>query len=163
MQYLGTPYVWGGASPGGFDCSGFVQYVYTRSASRFRITRPRSTATARPCRSALQAGDLVFFDGLGHVGIYIGGGQFVHAPHTGDVVKISAMDGWYVELVRRRPSPLAPLASRIVPRRRVELLDGVSEVLDHDAALQLQRRRHLVLLHREVTREDREALDLLEP
>jgi cell wall-associated NlpC family hydrolase len=45
--------------------------------------------------SDLQAGDLVFFDGLGHVGIYIGGGQFIHSPHTGDVVKISSMTGWY--------------------------------------------------------------------
>jgi cell wall-associated NlpC family hydrolase len=43
----------------------------------------------------LQAGDLVFFDGLGHVGIYIGGGQFIHSPHTGDVVKISSISGWY--------------------------------------------------------------------
>ena len=46
-------------------------------------------------RSDLQAGDLVFFNGLGHVGIYIGGGSFIHAPHTGDVVKISSMSGWY--------------------------------------------------------------------
>ena len=43
----------------------------------------------------LQPGDLVFFDGLGHVGLYIGGGQFIHAPHTGDVVKISSLSGWY--------------------------------------------------------------------
>ena len=47
-------------------------------------------------RSDLQPGDLVFFDGLGHMGIYIGGGQFIHAPHTGDVVKISSLsDSWY--------------------------------------------------------------------
>ena len=47
-------------------------------------------------RDQLEPGDLVFFDGLGHVGIYIGGGQFVHAPHTGDVVKISSLsEGWY--------------------------------------------------------------------
>ncbi|HET9545254.1 MAG TPA: NlpC/P60 family protein, partial [Gaiellaceae bacterium] len=47
-------------------------------------------------KSALQAGDVVFFNGLGHNGIYIGGGQFVHAPHTGDVVKISNLnEGWY--------------------------------------------------------------------
>jgi cell wall-associated NlpC family hydrolase len=45
--------------------------------------------------SQLQAGDLVFFDGLGHVGIYVGGGTFIHAPHTGDVVKISSLSGWY--------------------------------------------------------------------
>ena len=83
-------------SPGGFDCSGFVQYVY----SQVGVSLPHHAAsqygygTPVPI-SDLQAGDLVFFDGLGHVGIYIGGGQFVHAPHTGDVVKISAMDGWY--------------------------------------------------------------------
>ena len=46
-------------------------------------------------RSDLQPGDLVFFDGLGHMGIYIGGGQFIHAPHTGDVVKISSLTGYY--------------------------------------------------------------------
>jgi cell wall-associated NlpC family hydrolase len=47
-------------------------------------------------RDQLQPGDLVFFDGLGHVGMYIGGGQFIHAPHTGDVVKISSLyDSWY--------------------------------------------------------------------
>ena len=123
MQYLGTPYVWGGASPGGFDCSGFVQYVYAQVG----VSLPHNAAsqygygTPVPI-SDLQAGDLVFFDGLGHVGIYIGGGQFIHAPHTGDVVKISS-DGRLVrELVRRRPSPLAVCAPRERPlRRRVEL------------------------------------------
>ena len=48
-------------------------------------------------RSQLQPGDLVFFDGLGHVGIYIGNNQFIHAPHTGDVVKVSAITGWYAQ------------------------------------------------------------------
>ena len=68
-----------------------------RSASRSRTPRTRSTATASRSRAtSSQPGDLVFFDGLGHVGIYIGGGQFVHAPHTGDVVKISSLDeSWY--------------------------------------------------------------------
>ncbi len=98
LQYLGIPYVWGGASPStGFDCSGFVQYVYAQAgvylphhaASQFAYGVPVS-------RDQLEAGDLVFFDGLGHVGIYIGNGEFIHAPHTGDVVKISSMyEDWY--------------------------------------------------------------------
>jgi len=98
LQYLGIPYVWGGSSPStGFDCSGFIMFVFAQvgvslphhAASQFAYGTPVS-------RDQLAPGDLVFFDGLGHAGIYIGGGQFVHAPHTGDVVKISSMyDSWY--------------------------------------------------------------------
>ena len=96
MQYLGVPYVWGGASPSGFDCSRFIMHVYAQvgvslphhAASQYGYGVPVS-------RDQLQPGDLVFFDGLGNAGIYIGGNQFIHAPHTGDVVKISAIEGWY--------------------------------------------------------------------
>jgi peptidoglycan DL-endopeptidase CwlO len=97
MQYLGVPYVWGGASPAGFDCSGFIMYVFAQvgislphhAASQYGMGSPVS-------RDQLEPGDLVFFNGLGHAGIYIGGGQFIHAPHTGDVVKISSLsDSWY--------------------------------------------------------------------
>ena len=93
LQYLGIPYVWGGSSPStGFDCSGFTSYVYAQvgvslphhAASQYSMGTPVSYDQLAP-------GDLVFFSGLGHVGIYIGGGQFVHAPHTGDVVRISSL------------------------------------------------------------------------
>jgi cell wall-associated NlpC family hydrolase len=97
-RYLGIPYRWGGSSPAtGFDCSGFVTYVYARvgvslphnAAAQYRYGRPVSRAKLAP-------GDLVFFNGLGHNGIYVGGGRFIHSPHTGDFVKISSIhDSWY--------------------------------------------------------------------
>jgi cell wall-associated NlpC family hydrolase len=97
MSQLGTSYVWGGAAPGGFDCSGLVMWAYAQvGVSLPHSTYSQYSAGVPVSRDQLQPGDLVFFDGLGHVGLYIGGGQFVHAPHTGDVVKISSLsEGWY--------------------------------------------------------------------
>jgi cell wall-associated NlpC family hydrolase len=97
MQFLGVPYVWGGSSPGGFDCSGLVMYVYAQvGVSLPHYTGAQWGMGVPVAYSDLQPGDLVFFDGLGHVGIYIGGGEFIHAPHTGDVVRIDSLsEGWY--------------------------------------------------------------------
>jgi cell wall-associated NlpC family hydrolase len=93
LRYLGVPYVWGGASPSGFDCSGLVMYVY----AQLGISLPHYTVAqwnATQPISSPAPGDLVFFNGLGHVGIYIGGGQFVDAPHTGSVVRIDSMSNF---------------------------------------------------------------------
>ncbi|HET9323670.1 MAG TPA: NlpC/P60 family protein [Gaiellaceae bacterium] len=96
MQYLGVPYVYGGASPSGFDCSGFIMYVFAQVGVSLPHNAAAQYGYGTPVdRSQLQPGDLVFFNGLGHAGIYIGGGSFIHAPHTGDVVKISTLSGWY--------------------------------------------------------------------
>jgi cell wall-associated NlpC family hydrolase len=92
LGQLGTPYSWGGAAPGGFDCSGLVSWAYGQAGlgglPHFTGALWNS-GTHISSQSDLAPGDLVFFHGLGHVGMYIGGGNFVHAPHTGDVVKIS--------------------------------------------------------------------------
>jgi cell wall-associated NlpC family hydrolase len=98
-RYLGVPYVFGGASPSGFDCSGLVMYVYAQvgvSLPHYTVAQWNYSGAVSVPRNELEPGDLVFFAGLGHVGIYVGGGQFIHAPTTGDVVRIDSLsEGWY--------------------------------------------------------------------
>ena len=98
-KQLGTPYRFGGTSPSGFDCSGLVRYVYAQvgvslphnAAKQYRYGSPVS-------RDRLEPGDLVFFDRLRHIGIYVGGGRFIHARQTGKHVSIASLDdGWYAE------------------------------------------------------------------
>ena len=96
-RLLGIPYANGGTSPrSGFDCSGLTRFVYAHfgvvlphySGAQFAIGR-------RVSRSGLRPGDLVFFDGAGHVGLYLGSHRFIHAPHSGARVRVSSLEGWW--------------------------------------------------------------------
>jgi cell wall-associated NlpC family hydrolase len=89
LKEVGVPYRWGGASPAGFDCSGLVYWAY----GRLGVELPHSSYALydrgrQVTRSRVKTGDLLFFSGLGHVGIYIGRGRMVHAPHTGSRVEV---------------------------------------------------------------------------
>jgi cell wall-associated NlpC family hydrolase len=99
-KYLGVPYVWGGTTPSGFDCSGFVQYVYAECG--YSITRTTYTQWDNDgsyvSRANLQPGDLVYFGTDGspsHVGLYVGNGTMIHAPSTGKTVQYTSIDSDY--------------------------------------------------------------------
>lgn len=101
-NFIGVPYVWGGSTPSGFDCSGFVQYVYRH----FGVSLPRTTysqiAMGRSvARADLAPGDLVFFRSAGHVGIYVGGETYIHAPQTGRTISIDSMANRSLYAARR--------------------------------------------------------------
>jgi cell wall-associated NlpC family hydrolase len=97
QDQLGKPYQWGAAGPDSFDCSGLTLFAYAQAGiSLPHYTGDQWNQGRHVSRGELQPGDLVFFEkNLGHVGMYIGNGNFIHAPHTGDVVKISSLTGWY--------------------------------------------------------------------
>jgi len=101
-QYIGTPYVYGGMSPSGFDCSGFVKYVYgLHGVSLNRVAADQAYNGYPVSRDALQPGDIICFVGspggtyISHVGIYVGNNQFIHSPRTGYTVTIESLDGHY--------------------------------------------------------------------
>jgi len=109
---VGTPYVWGGDAPGGFDCSGLVQWAYARAGTTLPRTAQAQSDAGPPLGpgTPLQAGDLVFFGAgpgaVDHVGIYVGGGRMVDAPHAGAQVRVEPVAGFTPPYVgATRPSP----------------------------------------------------------
>lgn len=110
QKFLGTPYVWGGTSPTGFDCSGFVQYVYKHFGVDLpRISADQARAGRRIGLGDLRPGDLVALDnssrnnGADHIGIYLGNGQIIHAPRPGSAVEIAGLNdvfggGWGIRV-----------------------------------------------------------------
>lgn len=102
LQHIGKPYVWGATGPDSFDCSGLVCYVYAQIGVRLpRVTYSQALSGRPVSIPELAPGDLVFFNSHSHVGIYIGGGFFVHSPHSGDFVKVSPLGNRSISACRR--------------------------------------------------------------
>jgi cell wall-associated NlpC family hydrolase len=109
-SFLGTPYVYGGSSPKtGFDCSGLVQYAHAQAGlTTPRVSSGQAAAGISVPRGQLRYGDVVCFNSpVSHVGIYVGNGQFIHSPHTGDVVKITNLSAMNLTAIRRYTGVLA--------------------------------------------------------
>ncbi len=126
FQYLGIPYLWGGDDPiEGFDCSGLVMYVFNQHGVRLPHYSRFQSLMGQLVEGSLQPGDLVFFGSpVHHVGMYIGGDYFIHAPKTGDVVKISILSARR-DFVWARRFPLKPK----------EEVANISENLDSPGAV----------------------------
>lgn len=124
LAHRGTRYVWGGASRGGFDCSGFALYVYrqARGMNLPHHAADQARLGAPVARKDLRPGDLVFFRtrrGIGHVGIYVGNNEFIHAPNRRSTVRIDKLEGWYSRQFacarRLSPAPAAPSEDDLAP------------------------------------------------
>lgn len=115
-EHLGVPYVWGGSTPAGFDCSGLVQHTFERLGIDLpRVSRDQASAGSAVANlSEARPGDLVFYGRpVDHVGIYAGNGEMVVAPRRGDVVKVQKVDVDRITHIRRViPDAVAPAAAR---------------------------------------------------
>jgi peptidoglycan DL-endopeptidase CwlO len=110
---LGKPYQWGATGPGSYDCSGLVQAAWTAAGGA--DTAHHLRAVGRPAhiaKSALEPGDLVFMDGIGHVAMYVGNGDIIDAPRTGMNVQKVSLTGWYADTYGRRRPPVASRSAR---------------------------------------------------
>lgn len=96
FKYLGVPYLWGGTTPQGFDCSGYMQYIFAKVGVNLpRVSEEQQTVGQPVASNDLQPGDLIFWGyPAHHVGMYIGNGQYIQAPHTGDYIKISQLGSY---------------------------------------------------------------------
>lgn len=114
MSFLGTPYKWGGSQPGGFDCSGLLQYIYGQKGVAIpRVAADQAKAGVGVTPKDAQPGDLIAFDndpsrpGVDHIGIYLGGGKMLQAPHTGAVVQVVNVNLNRATAIRRVAGPQA--------------------------------------------------------
>lgn len=106
-KYIGVPYVWGGTTPAGFDCSGLVQYVYKNAVgiNLPRVTTQQEISGKEVSLNSLSPGDLLFFGNRGatyHVAIYIGNNQYIHAPQPGETIKIASISSYFMPSFARR-------------------------------------------------------------
>ncbi|MEV4564859.1 C40 family peptidase [Nonomuraea sp. NPDC049419] len=95
-KQIGDPYRYGGTGPGSFDCSGLVQFAWKKAGVKLpRVTNSQFARTRKKVSwRNLKPGDLMFFNGLGHVGMYVGKGKMIHSPRTGERVRIDKLSGW---------------------------------------------------------------------
>lgn len=104
QSQLGKPYVWGAAGPSSYDCSGLTMYAWRAGGvSLSHYTGSQYAETTHISLSSIQPGDLIFYDGMEHVALYVGNGQIIHAPHAGSVVKYDSLYYWNTSMVASRP------------------------------------------------------------